>query len=142
MKKTERIIIVILLFIISLSNVSAPVSYAAELTVAKLPISGTQQTKKNPVAPSKLPQAETQSVLGTSTSLLEVGAGNTLQSSAAKRIPIRVQQLTKKVYQTNEPVTVAVTNPDNDPLSTTFASQTIPPLLSRTAMEMSAVSFG
>ena len=123
MKHYERVISFILLFIISLSNIAAPAAYAAELGKFHLKLPAAPQ-QTNPLSSSStLPQPDHGSVLGASTSLLTVGSqqlnlsqGNV--SSAHKRIPVRMQQLTKKVYQTDEPVTIAVTNPDNESFTT------------------------
>jgi len=120
MKKTERIITIIMLLVISLSNVAAPVSYAAELVSS----SSAQQTPSykgpTPLAPRPaFHQPDTGSVLGDSTSLFVIGSGGSdTQNSASKRIPLRMQQLPKKVYQTDEDVQLAVTNPDDAPFTT------------------------
>src|SRR5579862_9427159 len=115
MKKTERVITIIMLYIISLSNLATPVSYAARIGVVKLP-----QPVSNNIAlhvpPPPFHQPDSGSVLGASRSLLTIGSGaSDTQNSASRRVPIRIQQLQKKVYQTDEDVMLAVTNPDNDP---------------------------
>src|ERR1700722_7453064 len=116
MKRRERIITIIMLLVISLSNVAVPVSDAAQLEVSSFPKTATKSADQNtPASPQKFHQPAHGSVLGDSTSLLVVGSGTDTQNSASKRVPIRMQQLPKKVYQTNEDVTLAVTNPDDDP---------------------------
>src|ERR1700722_15342860 len=117
MKRIERTLSIILLVIISFSNVSPAIAYDAQTVVAKIPPPAKSST--TPIAPPKFKQPAGGSVLGASTSLLTVGSGVTdIQQSASKRVPIRVEQLGKKVYQTNEAVTVSVINPDNDPFAT------------------------
>jgi len=119
MKKTERIITIILLFVIGLSNFATPVSYAAQLEISSLPKTATKSATQNILAASpKFRQPDTGSVLGDSTSLFEIGTQEANQTSASQRVPIRMQQLPKKVYQTDEDVTLAVSNPDNDPFIT------------------------
>jgi len=120
MKKYERIISFIMLFIVSLSQVSAPVAYAAELGKihVKLPTDGTQNNL--PLPQTAIPQPGQGSVLGVSTSLLAVGTqGVDTQQSASQRIPIRMEKMSKKVFRTDEPVTLAVSNPDNASFTTT-----------------------
>src|SRR5437764_6046591 len=101
MKKTERVISFILLCIISLSNMAAPVSYAAQLETAKLPVAKDQNSNKLVPRPN-FSQPDKGSVLGSSTSLLTVGTQQPLDlqegnaGSAHKRIPIRMQELAKK----------------------------------------------
>jgi len=117
MKKYERIISIIMLLSIGLSNVSTPAAYAAQAVVAKIPKSPKASTI--PVVPPKFKQSDSGSVLGASTSLLTIGVGGTeTQQSASKRIPLQVEQIPKKVYQTNEDVTISVINPDDDPFTT------------------------
>ena len=122
MKKAERIISVVLLFIISLSNLATPVSYAAQIAVAKIPPPASNKIAPPGSSPS-FNQPDSGSVLGASTSLFEIGTQSLNEvdgtlGSAGKRIPIRMQQLAKRVYQTDENVDLAVTNPDNDSFST------------------------
>ncbi len=108
-----------MLLAISLSNMATPVSYAAQLEISSFPKTPAKSANQNtPAAQPKFHQPDKGSVLGDSTSLLVVGSGTDTQNSASKRVPIRMQQLSKKVYQTNEDVTLAVTNPDNDPFNT------------------------
>jgi murein DD-endopeptidase MepM/ murein hydrolase activator NlpD len=124
MKRIERIIVVIMLAVISLSNLATPVSYAAEIGVSKIPAPTKQD---NSVAtPSKFKQPDTGSVLGASTSVLKIGTQSLnesgTQDSANRILPIRMQQLEKRVYQTDEDVTLAITNPDNDPFTTSVVN--------------------
>src|SRR5580692_2675378 len=113
MNKTERIIIVILLYIVSLSNLATPVSYAAQIAVAKLPPPASNKIAP-PASPPNFHQPDSGNVLGASTSLLIIGSQDSdTQNSASKRVPIRMQELAKKVYQTDEDVTLAVTDTDN-----------------------------
>jgi len=114
MKRYERAISILLLFIISLSQVVTPAAYAAETGKfhVKLPIVGTQNNF--PVPQTDVPQPGEASVLGTSTSLLSIGTqAIDTQLSAAKRIPVRMKQLSQRVFKTDEPVNLAVSNPDN-----------------------------
>ncbi len=119
-----------MLFVISLSNVATPVVYAAQLGKIHLQLPHFHLPYGNLYKSDVLTKApdfylpDHTSVLGASTTLFTVGtqkldlrAGNA--GSAHQRIPIRVQQLEKKVYQTTEDVTFAVTNPDNQAFTTT-----------------------
>jgi murein DD-endopeptidase MepM/ murein hydrolase activator NlpD len=118
MKRSERIISTFFLVVIVLPNLLAPVSYAARPESTAASSSATFHSGAPSPAP-RFPLPEQGSVLGASTSLLKVGAqGVDTQASASKRVPIRMQQLPKRVYQTNENVALAVSNPDNDPFST------------------------
>jgi murein DD-endopeptidase MepM/ murein hydrolase activator NlpD len=123
MRRVERAIYIMLLCIFCLSTVAPPISYAAQL----LPPPTTPSVNANllDTAPTKpVPQTkfdENGSVFGASTSFLAIGTGedSNTEGSASKWIPIRMQQLTKKVYQTDEPVTLTVDNTDNEPFTTT-----------------------
>src|SRR6185437_2711703 len=101
----------ILLSIILLSNITTPVSYAAETVVASSSSNSTPVNHSLPPAPrSKFHQPASGSVLGASTSLFEIGTQSLGEEqgtvgSANKNMPIRMQALAKKVYQTNENVT-------------------------------------
>jgi len=123
--KTKKFLAIILLFITSLSNLATPVSYAAQSVVASLP----PPAKPLPNTPTPTPSWEqnTGSVLGDSTSLLTVNAPSSGEvdgtlGSASRRVPIRMQELAQKVYQTDEDVVLGVTNPDNDPFTTTVVN--------------------
>ena len=122
MKKTERGISIFLLLIISLSNLAVPISYAAQVIPSSSPSppsSALTTVPSTPASPPKFHPPDSGSVLGDSTSLFIIGTqGDDNQTSASQRIPLRMQQLTKKVYQTDEDVTLTVTNPDDDPFST------------------------
>ncbi len=123
MKRIEKTLSIIMLISIGLSNVSAPAAYAAQTVAAKIPPPAKSST--TPVSPPKFKHPDSGSVLGASTSLLAVGSGMTnTQQSAVKRVPIRVQQLAQRVYQTDEAVTVSVVNPDNDPFTTSVTDST------------------
>src|SRR6185437_9659728 len=111
MKKFERVISVIMLCVISLSNVATPAVYAAQIAVANFSIPGTRTDKRKFAPTPKFSMSDTGSVLAASTSILSVGTGPSLDlqdsnsMSANKRIPIQMQQLTKKVFRTDEDVT-------------------------------------
>jgi murein DD-endopeptidase MepM/ murein hydrolase activator NlpD len=112
-----------MLCIISLSNMATPVAYASQVVVSKLP-PPPQNHDTSPVPPPDISQPDSESVLGTSTSLLTVMTGEAqTQGSAAKRIPIRMEQLAKKVYQTSEDVNVTVINPDNDSITASVTDE-------------------
>jgi len=68
MKSYERIITLIMLLVISLSNVVVPVSDAAQLEISSTPKTATNSASQNtPVAPPKFHQSDKGSVLGDST---------------------------------------------------------------------------
>jgi murein DD-endopeptidase MepM/ murein hydrolase activator NlpD len=114
-KNAQRLISIVLLVILGLSNLVVPISYAAQSVVAKLPANHSPNLTSLP--PLNLP--EQGSVLGSSTSLLAVGTQESdTQASASKWMPIRMERLAKKVYQTDEDVTLAVSDPTDDPFST------------------------
>ena len=118
MKRSKRFIAIFLLVVIVLPTLLTPVSYAA--AIKGVAASSPPTSQPSTLAPaSRLPLPGQGSVLGASTSLLTVGAqGADTQGSASRRIPIRVQQLPKRVYQTGEDITLAVTDPDNDAFNT------------------------
>jgi murein DD-endopeptidase MepM/ murein hydrolase activator NlpD len=125
MKKTERIITTILLFVICLSNVATPVAYAAELGKFYYEAHSSSLQDLSSIAPeSPVLQPDQGRVLGSSTSLLTIGApqpdfGSSNGNSAFQQIPIRMEQLAKQVYRTDEDVALSVLNPDNEPFTTT-----------------------
>ena len=125
MRHAERIIAIMMLGVIGLSNIVVPVSYAAPLVKFhyKVPVSVPANTNSVAQASPVLQPAEG-SVLGASTSLLTVGTqpldlqeGNS--GEAVVRIAPRMEQLAKKVYEANEDVILSVINPDDEPFSTT-----------------------
>ena len=124
MKKYERIITIILLTIISFSNIGTPMAYAAQTGMISLPKANTQVNNTTPVVLPSFVQPQTGSVLGASTSLLQVGTqeldlqqqGNS--GSAFQRTPIRMVAMAKKVYRTDEDVQLAVVNPDDEAFTT------------------------
>src|SRR6266567_4864480 len=118
MKQTQRTINLVLLFIILFSNMTPSVAYAAQAGDISLTFPTQSSQSATSASPSALPQPGLGNILGSSTSLLAVGTQSfATQNSAFKRTPIMMQMLTKKVYQTDEPVIVAVTNPDNAPVT-------------------------
>ena len=72
MKIFERVISILMLFVISLSNVATPAAYAAEIILPNISIPGTNLSKTQ-FAPRPKFSIDTGSVLGASTSLLTVG---------------------------------------------------------------------
>ena len=124
MKQYEKIITSIMLAVISFSQVSTPVAYAAELGKLHVKLPGIESQMTTKLAPpSKVPQPDKGSVLGASTSLLAIGtqslhAQQGTAGSASQQIPPRMVAMTKKVFKPDEPVTVSVINPDNESFTT------------------------
>ncbi len=122
--KGQRVVSSILLCIISLSNASIPISYAAQKSFSSTSSAVSTHHSTTPTLPPAFQQPASGSVIGATPSLLAIGTESPTEAqgalgSASERIPIRVQRLAKRVYRTDENVTVAVTNPSDEVISAT-----------------------
>lgn len=100
MKKYERIISIIMLCVISLSNLASPAADAAQIALPNTAIPGTDLSKTQFAVHPKF-AVDSGSVLAASTSILTVGTQSLdlrqeTAASANKRIPVQMQQLAKK----------------------------------------------